>query len=200
MPKEFYIGGHNLNESSLIYWLFCYLVGNFMTAYIVGKWKNIDLYKQSSKNLGARNAGRVLGRTAFIITLLGDALKGALVIIYGQIMNFEQWILAVAMLFVIVGHIYPFWLRFHGGKGVATFIGAGLSLEPSLFCWMIVGTVLLLLIVRNLTIGMLGGFTFYIASFIWEDSLAIYSAVILSICIITWKHHNNLCQILSHRE
>jgi acyl phosphate:glycerol-3-phosphate acyltransferase len=160
-----------LNESSLIYWLVCYLVGNLMTAYIVGKWNNVDLRQQSSKNLGARNAGRVLGRSAFIITFIGDALKGTLIIIFGQIMNFEQWILAVGMLLVIIGHIYPFWLNFHGGKGVATFIGAGLFLEPSLFCWMIVGTMLLFLFVRNLTVGMLGGFSFYIASFVWEDNM-----------------------------
>lgn len=187
-------------ESFLTYWLVCYLVGNIMTAYIVGKVNNVDLRQQNSRNLGARNAGRVLGRSAFLITFLGDALKGALVIWYGQMMNFEQWCLAVGMFFVIMGHIYPFWLRFQGGKGVATFIGAGLALEPFLFSWMIVGTLLLSFIVRNLTIGMLGGFTCYIASFVWEDSIGTYSFVILAICIIIWKHHSNLQQILSQKE
>ncbi|QCR34507.1 glycerol-3-phosphate acyltransferase [Lysinibacillus sp. SGAir0095] len=166
-----------------------------MTAFIVGKWYRVDLRQQKSRNLGARNAGRVLGRLAFVITLLGDALKGILVIILGQVMDFEQWILAIGMLFVIVGHLYPVFLSFHGGKGVATFIGAGLYLEPILFIWMIVGTLLLFIFVRNLTVGMLGGFTLYIASIIWEGNMHTYSGVILSICLIIWKHRSNLSRI-----
>lgn len=166
-----------------------------MTAYFVGKWQHVDLRQQNSQNLGARNAGRVLGHWAFMITLLGDASKGTLVIILGQWMNFEQWVLAVGMLFVIVGHLYPFWLRFHGGKGIATFIGAGLCLEPSLFVWMIVGTGLLFLIARNLTVGMLGGFTLYIASMVMGGNMVAYSAVNLSICLIIWKHHRNFMEI-----
>lgn len=166
-----------------------------MTAYLVGKWKHVDLRQHNSQNLGARNAGRVLGRWAFTITLIGDAFKGTFVIALGQWMNLDQWILAVGMLCVIVGHLYPFWLSFHGGKGVATFIGAGLFLEPLLFVWMIVGTGLLFLIVRNLTIGMLGGFTLYIIFILWGGNFITYSAVILSICLIIWKHRSNLSHI-----
>jgi len=177
-----------LHVSILIYWIVCYLAGNFITAFFVGKWKNVDLRQHHSQNLGARNAGRVLGRSAFLATFFGDALKGSFVIVSGQLMNFEQWILAVGMFLVIIGHLYPFWLRFHGGKGVATFIGAGLCLEPLLFVWMIAGTLLLFVIVRNLTTGMLGGFALYIAGIVWEGKLATYSTVILSICLIIWKH------------
>ena len=181
-----------MDESSIIYWLICYLVGNIMMAYIIGKWNKVDLRKQHSQNLGATNAGRVLGRSAFIITFLGDSLKGALVIFLGQMLNYEQWILAVGMLFVILGHLYPIWLKFHGGKGVSTFIGAGLLIEPMLFIWMIVGTAVLYLFFRNLTVGMLGGFSLYIASLFWEGNYLSYSAVILSIFLIIWKHRSNL--------
>lgn len=183
-----------MHVSTLIYWIVCYFAGNFITAYFVGKWKKVDLRQYHSQNLGARNAGRVLGRAAFFITFFGDALKGSLVILLGQFMNLEQWILAVGMLFVIVGHLYPIWLRFHGGKGVAAFIGTGLCLDPVLFVWMIIGTLSLFLVVRSLTIGMVGGFSLYIASMVWEGKLMTYSAVILSICLIIWKHRRNLSQ------
>ncbi|WP_036201667.1 glycerol-3-phosphate acyltransferase [Ureibacillus sinduriensis] len=187
-------------ESSLIYWLFCYIIGNFMTAYVVGKMNHVDLRLENSRNLGARNAGRVLGRWAFIVTLLGDALKGGLVIGLGRSMGFEQWVLAGGLFFVIVGHLYPFWLKFHGGKGVATFIGAGLCLEPSLFLWMISGSILLLLIVRSLTVCMLGGFTLYIAGMVWEGSLMAHCGVVLSICLIIWKHRRNFWHIMGQQK
>ncbi|MCM3389897.1 glycerol-3-phosphate acyltransferase [Ureibacillus chungkukjangi] len=180
-----------MGESSIIYWLVCYLAGNFMTAYMIGKWNKVDLRKQHSKNLGATNAGRVLGRSAFVFTFLGDALKGALIILFGQLLNYDEWILAVGMLFVILGHLYPFWLKFHGGKGVATFIGAGIALEPLLFIWMILGTLVLYLFERSLTVAMLGGFSLYIASIGWSGNFGKYSVVILVIFLIIWKHRSN---------
>jgi len=62
-----------------LYWLFSYLIGNFMTAFFVGRIYGVNLQEERSKNLGARNAGSVLGKVAFIWTFFGDALKGVLV-------------------------------------------------------------------------------------------------------------------------
>ena len=147
-----------------LYWIFSYLIGNFMTAYFVGKIYNVNLQEERSKNLGARNAGSVIGKGAFIWTFLGDSLKGVFMVVLGRLMGLEEWVIVGGASFVILGHLYPFWLRFNGGKGVATFIGVGLVLSPELFLFMILGTALTAALTRSLTLGMLGGFVFYISA------------------------------------
>ena len=116
-----------------LYWIISYFIGTFLTAWWVGKWKKTDLRTMRSGNLGARNAGAVLGKSAFLLTFLGDALKGILIIYIGFYYHFSLAIIAIGGLLVILGHLYPFWLKFKGGKGIATFIGVALAYNPLLF-------------------------------------------------------------------
>ncbi|WP_241774571.1 MULTISPECIES: glycerol-3-phosphate acyltransferase [Lysinibacillus] len=115
-----------------------------MTAYFVGKAYGVNLQEERSKNLGARNAGSVIGKGAFIWTFLGDSLKGALVVGLGRLWHFEEWAIVLGACLVMLGHLFPVWLKFNGGKGVATFIGVGLALSPSLFLMMVLGTAITL--------------------------------------------------------
>ncbi|UZN00705.1 glycerol-3-phosphate acyltransferase [Lysinibacillus sp. MHQ-1] len=94
------------------------------------------------------------------MTFLGDTMKGALVVSLGRLWHLEEWVIVSGAACVIAGHLYPFWLKCKGGKGVATFIGVGLALSPSLFLWMIAGTAAVLICTRSLTLGMVGGFIF----------------------------------------
>lgn len=137
-----------------------------MTAYFVGKVYGVNLQAERSKNLGARNAGSVIGKAAFVWTFLGDALKGVLVVWLGYLWQLEEWVMIGGAAWVIAGHLFPIWLKFNGGKGVATFIGVGIALSPSLFLWMIIGTMLSLVFTRSLTLSMVGGFIFYIGAII----------------------------------
>ncbi|WP_342507364.1 glycerol-3-phosphate acyltransferase [Sporosarcina sp. FSL K6-2383] len=110
------------------------MLGNVLTASIISKFlykKNIR--EQGSGNPGARNAGRVLGKKAFVVTFLGDALKGAVAVISARWLGFEAPIELLALLGVMLGHNYPIWLRFRGGMGVSTFIGGMLAFNPILF-------------------------------------------------------------------
>jgi len=67
-----------------LYWLISYVIGNFMTAYVVGKAYGVNLQEERSKNLGARNASSVIGKGTFIWTFLGDSLKGTLIVGAGR--------------------------------------------------------------------------------------------------------------------
>jgi len=98
-----------------------------LTAWWVGKFYNTDLRGHRSGNLGARNAGAVIGKSAFLLTFLGDALKGVLVILAGRYFGYSEWAVAMGGLLVICGHLFPFWLKGKGGKGIATFVGIGLT-------------------------------------------------------------------------
>jgi len=143
------------------YWIFSYLIGNLLTAWWIGKWKKIDLRSIRSGNLGARNAGAVLGKTAFLLTFLGDALKGVLIISIGFYFNFTPGAIAIGGLLVILGHIYPFWLKFKGGKGIATFIGVALTFNPFLFGVLVVCFIILIALLRSATLSMAFAFLTY---------------------------------------
>ncbi|WP_369380357.1 glycerol-3-phosphate acyltransferase [Lysinibacillus fusiformis] len=175
-----------------LYWLFSYLIGNFMTAFFVGKIYGVNLQEERSKNLGARNAGSVLGKRAFLLTFLGDALKGLLVVGIGRLWYLEEWVIVSGAACVIAGHLYPFWLKCKGGKGVATFIGVGLALSPGLFLWMIAGTAALLMLTRSLTLGMVGGFIFYVGAIIQAGQLKSYALLMIAIVCMLIRHMSNI--------
>jgi len=102
-----------------------YLLGCFATGYyLVRARTGNDLRRIRSGTVGARNAGRVLGRMGFAVTLLGDFGKGALAVWIAREWTGDKYLALLTVLAVVFGHIWPAQLRFHGGKGVATSLGA----------------------------------------------------------------------------
>ncbi len=102
-----------------------YALGCFATGYyLVRERTGGDIRDVESGSVGARNVGRVLGRTGFMITLLGDLAKGALAVWVARHFTGSPLIAGLAMLAVVVGHIWPVQLRFRGGKGASTSLAA----------------------------------------------------------------------------
>ena len=91
--------------------------------YLVRAQTGRDLREVGSGSIGARNVGRVLGRSGFCVTLLADFAKGALAVMMAQHLTDKEFLTAVALLAVTVGHVWPVPLGFRGGKGVATSLG-----------------------------------------------------------------------------
>jgi len=114
--------------------LLSYLLGCFSSAYYLVRWRTgQDVREHGSGNAGATNAGRVLGKWAFVAALLGDAGKGALAIfLAGWLTGGAPWAVALAAPAVILGHIWPVQMGFRGGEGFATAIGALAVLDPTL--------------------------------------------------------------------
>jgi acyl phosphate:glycerol-3-phosphate acyltransferase len=118
--------------------LFSYFIGSIPFGFLLGRFKGIDLRRQGSNNIGATNAGRVLGKKYFFLVLLLDAAKGFIpTLIAGQILFRDKashsWLNLLWLLvafFAIAGHNWPCWLRFKGGKGVATSLGVVLAIYP----------------------------------------------------------------------
>lgn len=110
-----------------------YLLGCLTTGYyLVRSLKGVDIRTIDSGSVGARNVARVLGRTGFLLTTLGDGAKGFLAVWGTLHLTCDPQLAAVALLAVVAGHIWPGQLRFHGGKGVATSMGALLIYDPRL--------------------------------------------------------------------
>jgi glycerol-3-phosphate acyltransferase PlsY len=102
-----------------------YVLGCFATGYyLVRARTGKDLRKIETGTIGARNAGRVLGKTGFFLTVLGDFAKGALAVWIARGWTGDNHLALFALLAVVLGHLWPVQLRFQGGKGVATSLGA----------------------------------------------------------------------------
>ena len=110
--------------------IFAYLLGSIPFGVLLAKFKRVDLRQHGSGNIGATNVNRTLGKTAGILTLLGDCGKGYLAVwVAGQLLE-AQWGVAVAGLMAFLGHVFSIFLKFKGGKGVATGLGVFLYLMP----------------------------------------------------------------------
>ena len=107
-----------------------YLLGNFQTSYILGKIiKKTDIREFGSGNAGTTNALRVFGKKFALATLLLDALKGVIAVIIGKYILNDMGML-ISGIFVVLGHNWPVFLKFKGGKGIATTIGVALVTLP----------------------------------------------------------------------
>ena len=111
---------------NILYLLFCYLLGSVPFAYIISKiFRAIDIRTKGSGNVGATNVLRVIGLRAGIVVLILDVLKGFLAVKLAP-----PEIIYLGGLFVIIGHCWTVFLKFKGGKGVATALGVLLAVEP----------------------------------------------------------------------
>ena len=179
-----------------------YLIGSISTAIIVCKILNLpDPRTQGSNNPGATNVLRIGGKKAAAITLIGDGLKGAIPVLISINFGFSlvdaTWIALAAFL----GHVYPVFFGFKGGKGVATFLGAlfalGLPLGLSFaLIWVFVAKVLKISSLSALIATLLTPVFFF---FIVGNLEATYIITLMSLWIF-YTHRSNIKRILSGEE
>jgi glycerol-3-phosphate acyltransferase PlsY len=106
-----------------------YLLGSIPFGKIAGNFYGVDIQKKGSGNIGFANVRRVLGWKAGLAVLAGDILKGFIpVVIAAHYLSVNQTMIVAAL--ALIGHLFPVWLKFKGGKGVATTIGIALAISP----------------------------------------------------------------------
>lgn len=103
--------------------LVSYLIGSIPFGVVLARARNMNIREHGSGNIGATNVARVMGKKAGLLTLLGDALKGLLVVLGAGSLYEKPEMIALAGLMVFLGHLYSVFLKFKGGKGVATSLG-----------------------------------------------------------------------------
>jgi glycerol-3-phosphate acyltransferase PlsY len=107
-----------------------YALGCLSTGYYLVRIRSgVDVRQTGSGNVGARNVGRILGKKALAITLLGDTAKGAIPVFAALMLDMEPWAVMAVFIAVVAGHLWPAQLGFRGGKGLATTMGAMLVLD-----------------------------------------------------------------------
>ncbi len=187
-----------------IYFFFAYLVGSIPFGLIVTKiltGKNIT--KEGSGNIGATNVFRIVSKKTGALVLLLDALKPviSLVIIENYDKIYYDDYKVVVVFFSIIGHIYPIWLKFKGGKGVATLFGGFLIINPYSAILSIITWVLMVKITKLSSLGALVSiFILTIANFIFIDGGFNKSLILILMIIIYYKHKDNIKRLIDKSE
>ncbi|MDA3846758.1 MAG: glycerol-3-phosphate 1-O-acyltransferase PlsY [Vallitaleaceae bacterium] len=183
-----------------------YLLGCFQTAYIVGKFiRKIDIRKFGSGNSGTTNAIRVLGWKLGAVTFFTDIFKAIIAVVIVKIIFDEPVYAYYAGLGVILGHVWPVFLKFKGGKGIASSIGVMLALEPILGLIMMVIMALAVILSKYVSLGsilMVIAIPFYLLLFRLNDTDGLELFVVGSmITIITlYKHMPNIKRLITGKE
>ena len=121
-----------------IYALTCGLLGAVPFAWVLGRWAGIDIRAVGSGNVGATNLARVKGIHWGVLAFLLDAGKGWGPVVVGHVLGYERWMMVVGGAVAVVGHCYSPYLRFRGGKGVATVAGVLAALDYRVFLGLLI--------------------------------------------------------------
>jgi acyl phosphate:glycerol-3-phosphate acyltransferase len=179
-----------------------FLMGSFPTGVICARAKGIDLRKIGSGNVGASNVGRALGKKWGIFVLLVDAAKGAVPVVLARLVDLPPWPLAGVALFAVLGHVFSVFLKFRGGKGVATALGASLALAPLPALAAFGVYVALYLAFRISSVGSLAGavsFTVFLVLF-GKPHPAYFVYGALCAIVIVARHRDNLRRLAAGQE
>ena len=179
-----------------------YLLGSISSAIIVCKLMGLpDPRSLGSNNPGATNVLRIGGKKAAAITLFGDWLKGVLPMVAAHLLEASPLVIALTGLAAFVGHLYPLFFGFKGGKGVATALGVqfGLSLPIGAsvaILWLIVAYGLKISSAAALVSMALAPLVVWV---FWPEPVLVVMQVIISIMLF-WRHRSNIANLISGDE
>ena len=194
---------------SLLILIIAYLIGSIPFGYLIVRTKEGgDIRQTGSGGTGATNVSRRAGKAAGILTLLLDAAKGAAAVLIAQNVSGSDWVKAAAAIAVIVGHIFPVWLGFRGGKGVATGVGVFLVLAPvALLCAGVV-FVSIVFFTRYVSLGSIMAAAL-IPLLVWLQNVFIHpagdlrpllAAAVVGALLIIFAHRGNIQRLASGTE
>jgi acyl phosphate:glycerol-3-phosphate acyltransferase len=193
---------HGLDsEMEALLVIFSYLLGSVPSGLIIGKLSGLDVRKAGSGNIGATNVARLLGKKIGLLTLVADTAKGLIPILLAQEIGLSDPISALVGIAAFLGHVYPIFLKFKGGKGVATGFGVLLGLAP-------LATTILLLIFAAVAvmtrIVSLSSMVSAVAAplvlwlFYYSPTYIIMAALIA--IMIVFRHYANIQRLLNGTE
>lgn len=196
--------------------VFGYICGLFQSGYLYGKLHEIDIRQYGSGNSGSTNVLRVMGIKAGATVFMGDFLKTVIPCLVVRIFFKNQPEIQYLMILytgfgVILGHNYPFFMHFKGGKGIAATAGILVSLDWGVTLICLIAFVLIVLITRFVSLGSLVVVTLFLICMIIQGSRGAYGLgdgyltefYLLSACVTGlafWKHRANIVRLAQGRE
>jgi glycerol-3-phosphate acyltransferase PlsY len=178
-----------------------YLLGSIPSGYIVGTLAGVDVRSAGSGNIGATNVARIVGKRLGVLTLLADTAKGYVPVFIALRIGLGPAAIALVAVAAFLGHLYPLFLRFQGGKGVATAFGALLATAPAatLILMAVFGAAVLgsrRISVGSIAAALAAPVVLWIASV--PAPLIIMSAILGAMVIV--RHHENIKRLLAGTE
>jgi len=178
-----------------------YLVGSIPFAFLLSRRRGVDLRQAGSGNIGASNVLRTTGVRAAILAMVLDGIKGALAVMLAQRLTAGPAVAVAAGLASVLGHIYPIFLRFRGGKGVATAAGVFAVLTP--ISLGVAGGVFLIAVwlTRYISVGSLAGAVALAAAAVASDAPTVVAVgAALALLIILFRHRANVRRLVAGTE
>ena len=179
-----------------------YLIGAIPVGYLVARAAGgLDIRGKGSGNIGATNVLRTLGPVPAVLTLLGDVGKGYVAVRAAEVIGPEPVWGAAGAVVAIVGNCWPVFLRFKGGKGVATALGAFLALTPRAILLAMAVWIVLVAAFRYVSLAsILGCVGLAIGAWLFGYTPMYAVAAACAAAVILWRHHDNVKRLLSGTE
>ncbi|HEX7503572.1 MAG TPA: glycerol-3-phosphate 1-O-acyltransferase PlsY [Acidobacteriota bacterium] len=190
-----------MTSHELFFIAFCYLLGSIPFGYLICYFSaGKDIRTMGSGNIGATNVLRSKGKLAGLATLALDILKGALPIVYGRIHFDLPWIVLLGGLAVLLGHVFPVFLKFRGGKGVGSLVGVFLVFYyPALLVFLLVFFVTLWLS-RYVSLGSLLGTTALFFAVLFTQVVETAMVTFALLLLVVFRHRANIGRLLAGNE
>lgn len=182
--------------------LVAYLIGSLSSAVVLCKVAGLpDPRTQGSGNPGATNVLRIGGKKLAATVLIIDVLKGVIPVVMGRLLGLDQVLLAAIALLAFLGHLYPVFFQFKGGKGVATALGAFLALSPLLALAGLMTWLVVFLISRISSLSAISAALLTPVYSLWliDSVMARWLILIISLLLV-WRHRSNIQRLLSGEE
>jgi acyl phosphate:glycerol-3-phosphate acyltransferase len=191
-----------------------YFLGSIPTGYLVARAKGVDIRTVGSGNIGATNVFRIVGKPAGVFVLAFDALKGFLACVWMPLLAFGifapkanpavvsmEHLSIIAGMFAVLGHNYPCWLRFKGGKGIATSAGVLIALVPWALMIILTVWIILFALTRYVSLGSVSAaFTLPFAVWLTGGSWTMIGITALLGVLAIYKHRGNIQRLISGTE
>ena len=175
-----------------------YLLGSISPSTLLARAQGIDIKKEGSGNAGTTNTLRVLGKKAAAITLLIDVGKGVLAVSIAYLISTPEAAM-VSALAVFLGHVWPIYFKFKGGKGVAVAFGAVLRLNWQIALMMLALIILVVLVTRMVSFGSIAvAIAFPITC--WFMYREFFPISLIMAAIVFLKHTSNIKRVINHEE
>jgi glycerol-3-phosphate acyltransferase PlsY len=181
--------------------VFAYLMGSVPSGYIIGRISGIDVRSVGSGNIGATNVVRALGKGRGALTLFADVAKGYLPVFVGLRLEVDAAVIALVAIAAFLGHLYPLFLNFQGGKGVATTLGALLALAPTATLVLVVVFAVAVLVSRIVSLGAItAAMAAPVALWFFSQSLVFAAMGLFLGAMIILRHRGNIQRLFAGTE
>ncbi len=178
-----------------------YVLGSVPTGFLAGRARGVDVRREGSGNIGMANVLRTAGKWPAVVTMVGDMLKGFAPVFLARTVTENEWVVAAVALAAVIGHCWPVFLKFKGGKAVATGAGTTIALAPVVglglfaFWWAVV------LVSRYTSLGAISVMVVTPVVFLVTGQPAPYVLyTVIGGSLVLWRHRENARALVKGTE